>query len=106
MSTTAPTTSRMTADDRRILDEMAAEAAVNREHNRAAMDEAGVPRPARRGFSVATDYNAHRIVSIERRDRERGAARWVVIVEWFPGASSFSRSGYVVGPRGAAHKAF
>jgi hypothetical protein len=92
----------LSPEDREVYDRMLETQAANREHNRAKMDEAGVPRAARRGFSVATSWNDLRISEVTRYDRLKGSPRWGVFVELYPG--SFTRYCWLVGPRGAARK--
>jgi hypothetical protein len=58
----------LTADERRILDEMAERTSQIRLYNIAKMDEADVPSIARRGFRKATSYDHDYITRIERRD--------------------------------------
>jgi hypothetical protein len=62
--------------------------AANHEHNVAAMDAAGVPRGARRGFAVATGWNTSRIRDIERIESAFAgrASRWSVTVELYAGS--------------------
>lgn len=92
----------LSAEDRLIWDEAEACEQANRKANREAMDAAGVPQSARRGFTVATCYNNNRIAEIVEYPRERTASRWGVFTELYPGSSS--RCCYLVGPRGAARK--
>lgn len=88
--------------DQTLYDQMIVEQAENRAHNRRVMDEAGVPRPARRGFNQATLHGMYRIAEVTEYPRPDRASRWGVFVELYEG--SFSRDCYLVGPRGAARK--
>lgn len=91
--------------ERAEWDAMQDSLAANREHNVRAMDEAEVPRVARRGFTKATAWHHERIVSIERRESHicgRPYVRWIVVA----GESTFRRSGWIVGPRGRADRAY
>lgn len=92
----------LSPEDRVMWDEGEAKIAANRIANRAAMDAAGVPQPARKGFTVATCYGHDKIDEIVEYPRERGASRWGVFVEMYRGSSS--RHCYLIGPRGAARK--
>jgi hypothetical protein len=92
----------LSPEDRRIWDEAEAREQANRAANRAAMDAAGVPQSARRGFTVASCYYNNKIVEITEYPRERRASRWGVFVEMYEGSSS--RYCYLIGPRGAVRK--
>jgi hypothetical protein len=91
-----------TKEDQELLNEMREQEQINRLHNIQKMDEAGVPRPARKGFFRATAYNAHRICKIIEYPRENKASRWGVFVEMYEG--SYTRYVYLVGPRGRCDK--
>jgi hypothetical protein len=68
-----------------------------REHNRAAMDAAGVTDAARRGFHRATCYGSQRIKTISRHGR-----RYALVVELYEG--SMTTHCYVIGPRGGVRR--
>lgn len=93
----------LSPEDRKVYDEMRKAEAENRAYNTRVMDEAGVPRPARRGFYAATSLNGYRIREITEHPREGGKrSRWSCVTEMYEG--SYTTYGWLIGPRGAAKK--